>query len=642
MNRAEDEPRRIEEAIACLDLSALPPDRRNGGRLAFELEYILRSSNIPTAVIPDAADGPECTVGESKDLQLTLRRMADGRWLFDGKTLQELPRMRLFLWQRALAAGQGKDTGDVPADFRSPYATFRTFTEAFKKGDLDSAAKCLDLTDIPDPARRIVGRELALKLKEVLDRTIFVILQDLPDSSVGVPLEALVHQEGRIAAERQFAGARKGQWLFNRATVRSLDRLYDAFESQPILPELVETRRAAGRSELRLSPGLWLRHRTPGWLRYRVKLTDQLTVAVYQLLGTILITLLAVPMYRVVVGALTRMVRTLLRWRSVPAEEGEAVEWVRPVGWLAVLWLAVRGVAILDLRTEAAGVVLSVLVPALWLAAAYAAYRLIDPLLKLIAGPVVAQEGATTLAAMGYPVLSLVLKILVVVCGLAAVLALFNFDVATVLAGLGIGGVAIALAAQDTLKNFFGSLMLIADRTFRVGDLVKIGANEGVVESVGPRTTRLRGLDDSLLTVPNSDLTTLHVTNFGARRYRRFRSHLTIAHGTPLERLIGLRDGILELVRNHPQIPPQKYEVAVNDLGTSGIEILIQVFFEVPDGHAELLARDGLILDILRLAERLGVSFESPTIVLEREGRAGTVMTAGNSVPESSPNIARE
>ena len=91
------------------------------------------------------------------------------------------------------------------------------------------------------------------------------------------------------------------------------------------------------------------------------------------------------------------------------------------------------------------------------------------------------------------------------------------------LAGLGIGGLAFALAAQDTLKNFFGSLMLIADRTFRVGDLVQIGGNEGVVESVGLRTTRIRGLDDSLLTIPNSDLTTAHVTNFGARRYRRFR-----------------------------------------------------------------------------------------------------------------------
>src|SRR5262249_12733928 len=153
------------------------------------------------------------------------------------------------------------------------------------------------------------------------------------------------------------------------------------------------------------------------------------------------------------------------------------VAWVRPIGWLAVIGMLIRGVVMLDLRIEPAGALLALLIPAFWLTAALAAYQLIDPVLRLGARPAVPQEGATTLAAMGFPVISLVLKILVVVGGLAWVLKLFDFDVATVLTGLGIGGVAVALAAQDTLKNFFGSLMLIADRTFRVGDLVKIGGN---------------------------------------------------------------------------------------------------------------------------------------------------------------------
>jgi MscS family membrane protein len=274
-------------------------------------------------------------------------------------------------------------------------------------------------------------------------------------------------------------------------------------------------------------------------------------------------------------------------------------------------------------------------VPAFWLAAAFAAYELIDPILKLVAGPALTQEGATTLAAMGFPVMSLVLKILVVACGLAALLNLFEFDVGTVLAGLGIGGLAFALAAQDTLKNFFGSLMLIADKTFRVGDLVQIGGNEGIVESVGLRTTRIRGLDDSLLTIPNSDLTTAHVANFGARRYRRFRTRITIPYGTPSDRLAEFRDGILGLVRGHADVRQQKYEVVVNDLGSSGIEVLIQVFFEVPDGHAELLARDALILDTLRLAERLGISLDKPTVVVEREPGTRPGVAVGNSIPSS-------
>ena len=636
MNRAEDDPHRIVEAVACLDLSEIPPDRRDGGRMAFALEFILRSTNIPTVVIPDHMDAPDCTIGEDKNVKITLRRTADGRWLFDSKTLQDLPRMRLFLWQRDLAASRGKETGDVPADFRSPYAMYHTFTDAFKKGDLDAAVRCLDLTDIPDPARRIVGRGLALKLKEVLDRTIFLIFQDIPDSSVGVPLAILVHKEGRITAERQAEGGRKGQWLFNRATVRSLDRLYDEFESKPIVPELAAIGRSADGPAFGLAPGLWLRHRLPSWLRYRAGPAGPFSLAAYQFLGSALLVLLLVPAYLLVVRPLTGLIRALMRRRAVTADDREVSTWTRPVGCLAVVWMLVEGVAVLDLPTETASALLSVFVPTFGLAAAFAAYQLIDPVLKLAAGPAVTQLGATTLAAMGFPVLSLVLKILVLACGLAAVLSMFNFDVATVLAGLGIGGLAFALAAQDTLKNFFGSLMLIADRTFRVGDLVKIGGNEGTVESVGLRTTRIRGLDDALLTIPNSDLTTAHVTNFGARRYRRFRTRLTVPYGTDSDRLIQFRDGILALVRGHDRVRRQSYEVALNDLATSGIEILIQVFLEVPDGHAELMDRDELILGMLRLAEQLGISLDSPTVALERKQPAGNGKSVGNAAPLAS------
>jgi MscS family membrane protein len=612
MNLTEDDPHKIEDAVACLDLSAMPPDERQSGRFAFELEFILRSTNIPTYVIPDLAEGTDCEIGEGKDIKLRLHRLPDGRWLFEGKTLQNLLKMRLILWERALTAGQGKETGDVPAEFRSPYATFRTYVDSLKKGDLDKAAECLDLTDVPDPARRIVGRELAFKLKEVLDRNLFVIFQDIPDTSVGLPLEAVVHKEGRITAERLVSGKRKGQWLFNRATVRSVDRLYDEFESKPLVPELAAIGRTADGPAFRLTPGVWVRHRVPGWLRSRIGASGPWSLAVYQVVGMVLLVLLIVPVYRLVVWPTFLILRSLVSWRGVPTDDRELRSRVRPIGWLAVSGMLVEGVRLLDLRIEAAGSLLAVLVPIYWFAAALAAYQLIDPILKLVAGPALTAEGATTLAAMGYPVLSLVLKILVVACGMAALLTLFEFDVGTVLAGLGIGGLAFALAAQDTLKNFFGSLMLIADRTFRVGDLVKIGGNEGVVESVGLRTTRIRGLDDALLTIPNSDLTTAHVTNFGARRFRRFKTRITVPHGTPPDRLVDFRDGVLELIRQHPEARQTKQEVALNDLGNSGVEILVQVFFDVSDGHDELIARDGLILGIVRLADRLGIVLKTP------------------------------
>ena len=624
MNQTEDDPHKIDEAVACLDLSGVPSDRKgDGGRFAYVLEIVLRSTNIPTIVIPDNENGQDCEVGEGKDITLKLHRMADGRWLFSSKTLLDLPRMRLLLWQKAVAASKGKDTADVPSDFRSPYAMFHTFMDAFKKGDLDTAAKCLDLSEIPDPARQIIGRELAFKLKAVLDRSIFVIFQDVPDSSAGVPLQALVHKEGRIVAERQSEGTRKGQWLFNRSTIQSVDPLYDFFETKPILPEIVANGQIAFAPSFRLAPGLWLRQRIPDALKYRLDFTEQFSLALYQLLGIFLLIALVVPIYKIIAWALSRGAHEWRRTRGETISVAEAgLEyrgWARATGMVVALWVLIQGLTTLDLRIGVAGVILAVLVPAFWLTVFLAAFQLIDPILKLIAGPSLKQEGASTLAAMGYPVMSLLLKIVVLLAGLATLLNLFEFDVGTILAGLGIGGIAFALAAQDTLKNFFGSIMLIADRTFRVGDLVKIGGNEGVVESVGLRTTRIRGLDDSLLTIPNSDLTTAHVTNFGARRFRRFRTKLTVDYATTPDQLIQFRDGILNLIRSHPQVRQQKYEVAVNDLSDSGIDILIQVFFELTDGHAELLARDTLILDILRLAERIGIAFDAPTVMLERQ-----------------------
>ncbi len=380
----------------------------------------------------------------------------------------------------------------------------------------------------------------------------------------------------------------------------------------------------AAAATFRHSRGLWFRERMPEWLKNRVHFTRKISICFYQLIGLAILAVLIVPVYRLVASLTTRLTGALLRWRSDrvhfhaaagsdPAgDRSSDLDFITPLarsmGWLAAVWLLIHGIEILDLRQELSGVLLSFLMPLDWLIGTLVLYQLVDPAIRFIFGSAVTSEGAITRAAMGFPVISLVLKFAVIAFGLSAVLKLFSFDVTTVLAGLGIGGLAFALAAQDTLKNFFGSIMLIWDRTFRVGDRVRIGDHEGLIESVGLRTTRIRGLDDSLLTIPNSDLTTEHVTNYGARRFRRFRTSIAVAYGTPLERVIQFRDGILELVRRDSRIRQDRFAVAVNDLGSSAIEILLEVFFEVPSERAELAARDELILDIVRLAEQLGIA----------------------------------
>ena len=203
-----------------------------------------------------------------------------------------------------------------------------------------------------------------------------------------------------------------------------------------------------------------------------------------------------IPIYHFVVGLSRRLGRQLVLWRNGPAglaaPPGDVAAArtgrrttgrVRDgyllgpaIGFLVVLALLVRGISMLDLDQRPAGFLLSILMPLYWLVGTAFLYQLVDPLIRFVVGRHATRPGSMTRAAMGFPVISLVLKFAVIALGFSEVLELFSFDVTTVLAGLGIGGLAFALAAQDTLKNFFGSIMLIWDRTFRVGDRVRIGA----------------------------------------------------------------------------------------------------------------------------------------------------------------------
>ncbi len=185
---------------------------------------------------------------------------------------------------------RGRTRGTCPPSSDRLTRCSATYVGALKTGDLDKAAECLDLAEIPGPARRLVGRELAFKLKEVLDRNLFMIFQDIPDTSVGLPLEAVVHKEGRITAERQVSGKRKGQWLFNRATV---GRWIGSTTNSSRSPSCRSwSRPAAPRNGPRSArtPGLWLRHRLPELARsIESSAGGSWSLAAYQFIGMALL-----------------------------------------------------------------------------------------------------------------------------------------------------------------------------------------------------------------------------------------------------------------------------------------------------------------------------------------------------------------
>ncbi len=648
---APDFPAKIEDAIACIDLSDMPEDvrEREAGRLAYGLDTILRSIGVFTPIVPDHLDADQYYIARDDKHHVVLERQDDGRWVFDKDTVGELARMLRDV--RRANPPNTAAAADVPAAYRTPRATYYTFFQAFRNQDMEAAAKCLDLSRVPTPARRALGHMVAVKIKEVFDRVALVLVQDVPDIVDGDPVSGLVRPEGRIALVRQESGERKGQWLFAAGTVEDIEEIYDAIEDEPVVPELVELGQTAEHPLLRQSVGLWFRSHLPEWSRQRFYVLGCSCFDLYQPFGLLLMALAGFLLRPLVMWLCCCFFRFLFKRGGVEVDRALVRAAMSPLGWMVLVGLMTKSVTWLDLRLAVAGVALEVMAPLGRVFAAVLAYRLVELGAAYLYLRKVAGRDDAGVTAMVLPVVSLVLRISVVVLGLVLVLRQFDLDVAAVLTGLGIGGVAVALAAQDTLKSFFGSLTLIADRTFKVGDQVRIGENEGVVESVGLRSTRIRGLDDSLGTIPNSQLSTMHIINYGARRYRRYLTTLQVAYGTPPETLEAFRAGLLSYLAGRPLVRQQESHVAVDTLGASAIEVNLSVFMNVANRTQELTERQALNLEVVRLADSLDMGFAAPVqkatsketskrLAAEAQG-AAWVLNGPHNVPHS-PHVDRQ
>jgi MscS family membrane protein len=214
------------------------------------------------------------------------------------------------------------------------------------------------------------------------------------------------------------------------------------------------------------------------------------------------------------------------------------------------------------------------------------------------------------------PLIGRLIKIILVIFAMFRVAEECGQDSTRVLAALGIGGVALALASKDTVENVFGSIMILLERPFRLDDWIITKDIEGRVEHVGMRSTRVRTFYNSLITVPNSQFITSPVDNMGRRQFRRLKVMLSITYDTPPEKIVAFTEGILEIVRNHPLTRKDFYHVRLHDLASASLNILLYVFFVTNDYGEEIEAREQLFLDILRLAKRLKVEFAFPTQTL--------------------------
>ncbi len=212
-----------------------------------------------------------------------------------------------------------------------------------------------------------------------------------------------------------------------------------------------------------------------------------------------------------------------------------------------------------------------------------------------------------------------VLRVCIVVFGSVFIADALNLDLTTMVAGLGITGLALALAAKDSIANVFGAVTVLLDRPFRVGDWVLISGSEGEVVSISLRTTLLRTGMDTIVSIPNANLTSKPIENFGKRRWRRYRPIISLDLDSDPDAVQNFTEGVGALIRNDVNTMKEDSSWAkVSAISKDSIEISCNIYWDVEGGADERDSRQLFLLNVARLAKENKIEFYEPRVRNQR------------------------
>lgn len=507
----------------------------------------------------------------------------------------------------ATAEAETKPTIDPQLAERlsSPAKTMETFLTAVNEDRLADAAECLDLSQVT-LTEQVKATEYAYKLKEIIDRMVRVKFEDIDRAQdpnlfrLNYIVSGMSDDELGDAALITILPDQDGLWRFSADTVASIDDLFGRWKDRA-------RQRLSTTSKTRKPPAVWLADQFPSYQEIHFLIPD------YQWICLLILVFIGFVADFLTRGILNGITYAWLRYRGDDVCQQKRM-W-KPIGLLVQALVWYNGAKLVSLPPLALDFLLIGLKLFAAIAAIWTAFHLIDLL-----GAVVARRAARTATKFDdllVPLVSKTLKVVAVCVGVVECTRAVGLPLPVgILGTLGLGGMAFALASQDAVSNLFGSLTVLMDRPFEVGDWVKTEDIEGSVETVGFRSTRIRTFYNSLITLPNSRLTTATVDNMGRRRYRRIRTMLSLQYDTSPEQIDAFCEGVRELLRRHPYTRKDYYHVYLNQFSGSSLDVLLYCFLECPDWAVELRERHRLFVDILKLADSLQVSFAFPTRTL--------------------------
>jgi MscS family membrane protein len=529
------------------------------------------------------------------------------------------------------AFGQDQAHPLKPPDLSSPRATLKTFLDSadavgamLTRGYLTSpshskfdelvalvkpALNCLDLSEVPPAARPKASRAVAADLYETLARIELPPFEQIPDAdqftqSTGTNAVRWVIPNTEIALVRVLSGPRSGQFLFSPDTVARAGEFYERVRGLPYtrpMPfkqlKIVFTKGGGW-----LIPFAWIQA-MPDWLQFPVAgAASWKWIALALLLG--------------IITQLTRVAYRISRFDSRDRPFLQVVARAALPAYVLVMTPVVAYLALIQINLigDVGSAVELITSAILFLAGAWLSWRL-GPIIAeaIIASPNIARESID----------AHLIRICTRLLGIIAAAALLTvganrlgIPVYGIVAGLGVGGLAIALAAQPTIENLIAGLSLFADKPIRVGDFCKYGDDIGTVEAIGIRSTRIRGIDRTLTTIPNGVLSKMPVVNFTLRDRMLLKSVIGLRYETTPEQLRYVLAKLRELLLAHPMVTPEPARVRFIGFGASSVNLEVFAYVDTNDWNEFLGIQEDIYLRMIDVVAASGTGFAFPSQTL--------------------------
>ena len=335
-------------------------------------------------------------------------------------------------------------------------------------------------------------------------------------------------------------------------------------------------------------------------------------LAWWQWIAIIALAVLSLLIGRVAVRLVSWSLRRLTRRTATTLDDDLIIRLAGPLRLLGALLCYRLALPLAELPAAQAIALTHILLGLLAYGIVWGTLRAIDLVISHTAGAAwaVARPASRALLSLA----GRTLKVVVVVIATVSFLGALGLPITSILAGLGIGGIAIAFGAQKTIENLFGAFALGVDQPLREGDFVRIeGDVLGTVEAVGLRSTRVRTLDRTIVTLPNGRLADMKIETFAARDRCRFATTLGLAYGTDATHLRAVLVGLEEVLRGHPKVWANDVTVRFAGFGGSSLDVEVVCWFATTD-YAEFRAiRQDVLVAFMDVVERAGSSFAFPT-----------------------------